>query len=105
MYKSHFWKIDPLWLVLWSRVTSLLQSSVSHDSSEIILIWWFAAQKAFLIIDVKNSCALNFCENWYFFFKKKEKKSIIIDLITFDPFISSILAELKNLFLSKDPKL
>ncbi len=29
---------------------SLLQSSVSHDPSEIILICWFAAQETFLII-------------------------------------------------------
>ncbi len=36
---------------------SLVQSSVSHDSSEIILIWWFAAQETFLIINVENSCA------------------------------------------------
>ncbi len=29
---------------------TLLQSSVSHDPSEIILICWFAAQDTFLII-------------------------------------------------------
>ncbi len=29
---------------------SLLQSSVSHDASEIILICWFGAQEAFIII-------------------------------------------------------
>ncbi len=35
----------------------LLQSSVSHDPSEIILIW-FAAQETFLIIsnNVENNC-------------------------------------------------
>jgi len=35
---------------------SLLQSSVSHDPSEIILIWWFDAQETFMIIinDVKK---------------------------------------------------
>ncbi len=37
---------------------SLLQSSVSHDPSEIIIIYWFAAQETFLIIiNVENSCA------------------------------------------------
>ncbi len=37
---------------------SLLQSSVSRDPSEIILIWWFAAQESCLIIiSVENSCA------------------------------------------------
>jgi len=36
---------------------SLLQSSVSHDPSEIIKIWWFAAQETFLInINVENNC-------------------------------------------------
>jgi len=37
--------------------SSLLQSSVSHDPSEIILIWWFAAQKKtfIIIINVESS--------------------------------------------------
>jgi len=35
---------------------SFLQSSVSHDPSEIILIRWFDAQETFLIIiNVENS--------------------------------------------------
>ncbi len=35
-----------------------LQSSVSHDPSEIILILRFVAQETFLIIiNVKNSCS------------------------------------------------
>ncbi len=43
---------------------SFLQSSVSHDSSEIILICWFAAQETFLIIiNVENSAASFFCWN------------------------------------------
>jgi len=43
-----------------------LQSSVSHDPSEIIfLIWYFTAQETFLIIiNVENSCAASyFCGN------------------------------------------
>ncbi len=37
---------------------SLLQSSVSHDPSEIILISWVAAQEIFkVIINFENSCA------------------------------------------------
>ncbi len=36
---------------------SLLQSSVSHDPSEIIVICWFAAQESFINITVENSCA------------------------------------------------
>jgi len=36
--------------------SSLLQSSVSHDPSEIILICWFAAQETFItVINVENS--------------------------------------------------
>ncbi len=38
--------------------SALLQSSVSHDLSEIILIYRFADEETFLIIiDVENSCA------------------------------------------------
>ncbi len=38
--------------------SSLLQSSVSRDPSEIILMYRFAAEEKFLIIiDVENSCA------------------------------------------------
>jgi len=37
---------------------SLLQSSVSHDPSENILMCWFAAQETFpIIFNVENSCA------------------------------------------------
>ncbi len=44
---------------------SLLQSSVSHDPSEIILIYWFAAQETFLIIInlEKSGAASYFCGN------------------------------------------
>ncbi len=45
---------------LWNKAefsASLLQSSVSHDPSEIIIICWFAAQETILIINVENSCA------------------------------------------------
>ncbi len=46
-------------------VISLLQSSVSHDPSDIILIFRFSAQEGFLIIiTVENSCAAQyFCGN------------------------------------------
>ncbi len=51
-------------LSLWHNAefsASLLQSSVSHDLSEIISIYWFAAQETFpIIINVKNSCAAYF---------------------------------------------
>ncbi len=44
---------------------SLLQSSVSHDPSEIILICWFAAQDTLMIIiNVENSCAASKKNIW-----------------------------------------
>ncbi len=44
---------------------SFLQSSVSHDPSEIILICWFAAQETFIIIINVESCsALYFWKPW-----------------------------------------
>ncbi len=39
---------------------SLLQSSVSHDPSEIILIYWFASQQTLLIYNVEKSCAASY---------------------------------------------
>ncbi len=45
----------------WIFLASLLQSSVSHDPSEIILICWFTAQETFqIIINVENSCAASY---------------------------------------------
>ncbi len=35
-------------------IQTLLQSSVSHDPSEIVLIFWFAAQETFIIISFEN---------------------------------------------------
>ncbi len=39
---------------------SFLQSSVSHDHSEIILICWFDAQETFLIIINVENCAASY---------------------------------------------
>ncbi len=40
---------------------SFLQSSVSHDPPEIIIIYWFAVHETFLIImNVENSCAASY---------------------------------------------
>ncbi len=52
---------------------SLLQSSVSQDPSEIILICWFTVQQTFIIIiNVKNGCNIQyFVETQYFYFIKK----------------------------------
>ncbi len=35
---------------------ALLQSSVSHDPSEIILIYWFSAQETAFITNIENIC-------------------------------------------------
>ncbi len=48
-------------LFLWCKAeysASLLQSSVSYDPSEIILIWWFTAQDTFLIIIIVETVVL-----------------------------------------------
>ncbi len=51
-------------LFLWCNAVFsalLLQSSVSHDPSEIIIICWFAAQETFLIIIFfENSCSATY---------------------------------------------
>ncbi len=56
-------KIEKELLSIWIYVQMLFflwckaELSVSHDPSEIILIYWFAAQETFLILNVENSCA------------------------------------------------
>jgi len=54
-----FIKIIPVMVNL-----SLLQFSVPHDPSEIILICWFGAQESFIcIIKGKNGCSAEYpCE-------------------------------------------
>ncbi len=49
--------------------SALLQSSVSHDPSEIIRIWWFAAKETFLLVSVlwkQLCCSIFLCKLWYF---------------------------------------
>jgi len=45
----------------------LLQSSVSHNTSEILQICWFNAHKAFLIIGVENICTFVDFFNFFLF--------------------------------------
>ncbi len=54
---SQIWVSASLLFKYWKAVfsASLLQSSVSHDPSEIILIRWFAAHKTLLIINAENT--------------------------------------------------
>ncbi len=50
--------------------------SVSHDASEIILIYWFAAQETFLnIISVENSCAASYFCGTIDTEKKRKRKT------------------------------
>ncbi len=72
-------------LFLWCKAefsASLLESSVSHDPSEIILICWFAAQETFffiIIINVQNSCAASyFCGNCDSMMNRKSKRTAFI---------------------------
>ncbi len=61
-------------------LASLLQSSVSHDPSEIILICWFAPQETFIIIiiNVENNCAASYlCGNRDTFFLQDFLKNSI----------------------------
>ncbi len=48
---------------------SLLQSSVSHDPSEIIIICWFAAQQTFLVIinvgSIRAHISFGNCVIWW----------------------------------------
>ncbi len=47
---------------------SLLQSSVSHDLTEFILICWFGAQETFLIISsVENSWIVEYSKEQHLF--------------------------------------
>ncbi len=62
-------------LFLWGQSwIFIIITSVSHDSSEIILICWFAAQETFrIIINVEYSCAVTFfyfLQKLWFFFQK-----------------------------------
>ncbi len=59
-----------LHLLLWYKAessASLLQSSVSHDLSEIILTSWFAAKKHFWLLMMKIIIFVetHFCQDLY----------------------------------------
>ncbi len=54
---------------------SWLQSSVSHDPSEIILICWFAAQEIFVLLNIFGTCDTFFFDS---FMNKKLKRTAII---------------------------
>ncbi len=88
-------------LFLWEKLfsASLLQSSVSHDPSEIILICWFAAQQTFLIIvNVESSCAYiyTFISLWKICFLRWIE-SLKKHLFERENFIMTLLSLLNNL--------
>ncbi len=58
-----------------AEFSALLQSSVSHGPSEIILICWFAPQETCIIINVEN-ITVYYCGNREAFFSIEEKNSI-----------------------------
>ncbi len=67
------------WL-LWSKAefsASLLQSSVWHDPSEIIIICWFAAQETLLII-------IN-VEKQHILMNRKVKNNVLVTYVTLVP--------------------
>ncbi len=68
-------------LFLWCKAefsASLLQSSVSHDPSEIILICWFNAQETF-IINVENDWSASyFCGKCDSLMNRKFKRTAFI---------------------------
>ncbi len=59
---------------------------MSHDPSEIILIYWFAAQETFIIINVENSC-----EGKHFFEIEIFSKTVNVFTVTFDQLNPSLL--------------
>ncbi len=94
---------------------SFLQSSVSHDPSEIILICWLAAQETFLIINVENSCSASyiFVETITLFFRilwwiESSKEQNLFEIfgnnvkifVTFDQINASLLNNQLIYFLS-----
>ncbi len=74
----------------------LIQSSVSHDPLEMILIFWFSAQEMLLMVDNRNSFVM--CNMVSEFFDKERVQ--IITLIWNDDFVTlwmSLLSPLINL--------
>ncbi len=71
---------------------SLLQFSVSHDPSEIILICWFGAYgTSLIIISVENGCADEyFYGNHDTFFQESSKKLLEIKYFTYSMLNKSI---------------
>ncbi len=73
---------------------SLLQSSVSHDPLEIILICWFAAKKHLLLLSPLKAVVLPYIsvETFYFlrFFEYKAQKNSISNQIKSNHFYCHI---------------
>ncbi len=78
----------------WFFHQPLLQSSASHDPSEIILKCWFSAQETFLIfVNRKNICAAIFFEETVTFFSGFETEIVLntihVCTVTLDQFNAS----------------
>ncbi len=65
-----YFKIQKYNLFLWCKAGSLLQSSVSHDPSEIILICRFVALKHLLLLSMLKTVVLLLFlwKPWYIYF-------------------------------------
>ncbi len=88
-------------------LTSLLQSSVSHDPLEIIIIFWFAAQKTIVIIIIimlKTAESIFFRFPWWIESSEEQHLSEIeifcniinVFIFTFDQFKPSLLNKSSN---------
>ncbi len=96
------------------KTFSLLQSPTSHDSSEIILIRWFAAQETCtIIINVGNSCAAYYYKIlWWEGISKEQHlfeivifcKIIHVFNVTFDQFYLNKLTNQHFGCVSRFPK-
>ncbi len=72
-------------------------SSVSHDSSKTILIYWFSTHETFLIITAKKTLLLlNICNNFILW-----TESSNVFTVTFDQFNASLLNKSIHFFKKK----
>jgi len=78
VYIENIWKYNLFLRCKAEFSASLLQSSLSHDPSETILICWFAAQETFLIISFQNSSTYSYFYGYHdafiFFDEQRAKK-------------------------------
>ncbi len=67
-FQNVIYSCDQSWIFNIIIASSLLQSSVSHDPSEIILICLFAQETILIIINFEKLCSIQYCGYYYYFF-------------------------------------